>query len=123
VLVPIGTIFDDLGGLSTLIGNGIQEFGVDTVPAINQLLFDIPTQLVLFGSALFDLIPGVGAASDVSALPDFSALSDVSSLLNPADQHAAEPRRFRNAVRPAGISSMVGTLAADIPTMLLSLIP
>jgi hypothetical protein len=85
VLVPIGTIFDDLGGLSTLIGNGIQEFGVDTVPAINQLLFDIPTQLALFGSALFDLIPGVGAASDVSALPDVSALSDVSSLLNPAD--------------------------------------
>ena len=69
MLGPIGTIFDDLGNLSTVIGNTIQEFGVNLVPAIDTPLFDIPVQQVNFGSALFDLLTGQPVAADASALP------------------------------------------------------
>ncbi|MGO9032618.1 hypothetical protein [Mycobacterium sp.] len=80
VLGPIGTIFDDLGNLSTVIGNGIQDFGVNTVPAIDTPLFDIPVQLVNFGSALFDLLTGQPVAADASALSDLGTLPDLSAL-------------------------------------------
>ncbi len=98
VLEPIGTIFDDLGGLSTFIGNQIQGL-YDTAVTFNQLLFDIPIQLINFGSDLFDLLTGqpteaaAGLATDLGGLSaDFSGLAgglsaDLSGLAGaaPAD--------------------------------------
>ena len=49
---------------------------------------------------------------------------DLAPLLNPGDLGTLlNPADFATLFDPAGISSMVGVLAADIPTMLLSLIP
>jgi hypothetical protein len=92
-------------------------------------------------------LPATGAtsaASDLSALSHVSALPDVSTLLNPADPGTLlttlggdltallnlgdlgtllNPADFAALFDPVGIGSVPGTLAADIPTMLLSLIP
>jgi hypothetical protein len=98
VLEPIGAIFDDLGGLSTFIGNQIQGL-YDTAVTFNQLLFDIPVQLINFGSDLFDLVTGADAADPAAGLAtDFSGLvgavsadlSGLSGLLDaaPADLSA-----------------------------------
>jgi hypothetical protein len=91
VLEPIGTIFDDLGGLSTFIGNQIQGL-YDSTVTFNQLLFDIPIQLINFGSNLFDLLTGQPTEAAAGLATDFSGLAggvsaDLSGLLGaaPAD--------------------------------------
>jgi len=91
VLEPIGTIFDDLGGLSTFIGNQIQGL-YDSTVTFNQLLFDIPIQLINFGSDLFDLLTGQPTEAAAGLATDFSGLAggvsaDLSGLLGaaPAD--------------------------------------
>jgi hypothetical protein len=104
VLGPIGTIFDDLGNLSTVIGNTIQDFGVNLVPAIDTPLFDIPVQLVNFGSALFDLLTGQPVAADASTLPDLGTLPDLSGLSD------------------IGLSSLSG-IVTDLGSTLLTLFP
>ncbi len=71
VLEPIGTIFDDLGGLSTFIGNQIQGL-YDSAVTFNQLLFDIPIQLINFGSDLFDLLTGQPTEAAAGLATDFS---------------------------------------------------
>ena len=94
VLEPIGTIFDDLGGLSTFIGNQIQGL-YDSTVTFNQLLFDIPIQLINFGSNLFDLLTGQPTEAAAGLATDFSGLAgglsaDLSGLLGaaPADLSA-----------------------------------
>jgi hypothetical protein len=94
VLEPIGTIFDDLGGLSTFIGNQIQGL-YDSAVTFNQLLFDIPIQLINFGSNLFDLLTGQPTEAAAGLATDFSGLAggvsaDLSGLLGaaPADLSA-----------------------------------
>ena len=94
VLEPIGTIFDDLGGLSTFIGNQIQGL-YDSTVTFNQLLFDIPIQLINFGSDLFDLLTGQPTEAAAGLATDFSGLAggvsaDLSGLLGaaPADLSA-----------------------------------
>lgn len=94
VLEPIGTIFDDLGGLSTFIGNQIQGL-YDSAVTFNQLLFDIPIQLINFGSDLFDLLTGQPTEAAAGLATDFSGLAgglsaDLSGLLGaaPADLSA-----------------------------------
>ena len=97
VLEPIGTIFDDLGGLSTFIGNQIQGL-YDSTVTFNQLLFDIPIQLINFGSNLFDLLTGQPTEAAAGLATDFSGLAgglsaDLSGLLGaaPADLSALAP--------------------------------
>ena len=97
VLEPIGTIFDDLGGLSTFIGNQIQGL-YDSTVTFNQLLFDIPIQLINFGSDLFDLLTGQPTEAAAGLATDFSGLAggvsaDLSGLLGaaPADLSALAP--------------------------------
>ena len=97
VLEPIGTIFDDLGGLSTFIGNQIQGL-YDSAVTFNQLLFDIPIQLINFGSDLFDLLTGQPTEAAAGLATDFSGLAgglsaDLSGLLGaaPADLSALAP--------------------------------
>lgn len=97
VLEPIGTIFDDLGGLSTFIGNQIQGL-YDSAVTFNQLLFDIPIQLINFGSNLFDLLTGQPTEAAAGLATDFSGLAgglsaDLSGLLGaaPADLSALAP--------------------------------
>lgn len=93
VLEPIGTIFDDLGGLSTFIGNQIQGL-YDSAVTFNQLLFDIPIQLINFGSDLFDLLTGQPTEAAAGLATDFSGVSaDLSGLLGaaPADLSALAP--------------------------------
>jgi hypothetical protein len=94
VLEPIGTIFDDLGGLSTFIGNQIQGT-YDSAVTFNQLLFDIPIQGINFGSDLFDLLTGQPTDPAAGLATDFSGLAggvsaDLSGLLGaaPADLSA-----------------------------------
>jgi hypothetical protein len=92
VLAPVGTIFDDLGALSTQAGDLIQTFGVDTVPAFNQLLFDIPVQFINLGSNLFDLLTGTTPAADaVTGLETdlTTMLGDLSGLFGVLDPSMA----------------------------------
>jgi len=116
VLGPIGTIFDDLGNLSTVIGNTIQDFGVNLVPAIDTPLFDIPVQLVNFGSALFDLLTGQPVAADASALPDLGTLPDLSALLDVGTLPDL------SGLSDIGLSSLSG-IVTDLGSTLLTLFP
>lgn len=94
-LSNLATTISDMGGASVFIGGIVDNFATtfsqlgellnlalaDIVPSsIITPLFDIPVQLVNFGSNLFDLLTGMPVGSDlaaavsgVSALPDASA--------------------------------------------------
>ena len=91
----LATTISDMGGASVFIGGIVDNFATpfselgaltdlllaDIVPsAIIAPLFDIPTQLVLFGSNVFDVLTGMPVGSDLAAgVSGVSALSDVSA--------------------------------------------
>jgi hypothetical protein len=122
VLGPIGTIFDDLGNLSTVIGNTIQEFGVNLVPAIDTPLFDIPVQQVNFGSALFDLLTGQPVAADASALPDLATWPDLGTLPNLSALLDVGTLPDLSGLSDIGLSSLSGVVT-DLGSTLLTLFP
>jgi hypothetical protein len=93
----LATMISDMGGASVFLGGIVDNFAMaftglgsltsnifaENIPAdIFHPLFDIPTQLVLFGSNVFDALTGMpvggdpaAAVSDLSALPAASAQS------------------------------------------------
>jgi hypothetical protein len=91
----LATTISDMGGASVFLGGIVDNFATpfsdlgeltnllfaDILPSdIIAPLFDIPTQLVLFGSNVFDALTGMPVGSDVAAgVSGVSALSDVSA--------------------------------------------
>jgi hypothetical protein len=106
-LSNLATTISDMGGASVFIGGIVDNFAspfselgvltdlllADIVPsAIIAPLFDIPTQLVLFGSNVFDVLTGMPVGSDLAA-----GVSGVSA----------------QAVGAQSIESMIQTLLID----------
>jgi hypothetical protein len=79
-------------------------------------LFDIPVQLVNFGSALFDLLTGQPVAADASALPDLGTLPDLSTLPDLGTLPDL------SGLSDIGLSSLSG-IVTDLGSTLLTLFP
>jgi hypothetical protein len=91
----LATTISDMGGASVFIGGIVDNFATpfsdlgelvnlalaDIVPSSFIMpLFDIPVQLVNFGSNLFDVLTGMPVGSDLAAgVSGVSALQDVSA--------------------------------------------
>jgi hypothetical protein len=140
------TLAVDLNTLITTLGpaNGVLYLILvtlsDSVDLIGGQLGVWPCTLISCGPPLSATLATASAASDLSALSHVSALpaadspADLATLLDPGDLTAPlnpgdnlstllNPADFATLFDPAHLSSMLGTLAADIPTMLQSLIP
>jgi hypothetical protein len=136
VLVQHG--FLGLATLATALELALELAGFALGASASTMPADAAIGVSSLGAPLDPAIGLSGLDPTASVVPDLmlsptTAVSDLGTLLNPGDLTALlnpgdlstllNPADFATLFDPVGIGSVLGTLAADIPTMLLSLIP
>lgn len=110
---PIGGIVDNFASSVNLLGE-LLTLAPLILPEFTQPLFDIPVQLVNFGSALVDLVTGAPAASDLAAgVSGVSAQPDVSALLSVGGIDSAIQTLLINFLGTNGLVDTIGQAFFD----------